>query len=146
MITHLRISGIVSDSWCKKGLSHTAYLQLICFVPADGVKSPCATPITQGEAGAGAVLAAHTLHSQTSSSLTGTGGDVALLVFLRRPQARLTPVLGLRVAAGSLPAADSPAAVPAALRPRGPGRPAAVQGVAGDPTQAENVSCGGETW
>lgn len=73
--------------------------------------------------------------------LTGTGGDVALLVLLRRALARLAPVLGLWVAAGSLAAADAAAAVPAALRPGGPGRPAAVHGVPGDPPEAENVSC-----
>lgn len=47
--------------------------------------------------------------------LTRTRSDVALLVFLRRPLTGLTPVLGLWVGAGSLAAADPPAAVPAAL-------------------------------
>lgn len=110
-------------------------------------------PIIQREASAGALFSAQQkqlLTSERGRFLTRTGRDVALLVFLRRPLARLTPVLGLWVVAGSLPAADAPAAVPAALRPGGPGRPAAVQGVPGDPTEAENVSCGGgetvSTW
>lgn len=148
MITHFGITGIVPDFWCKWALSHTAYLQLIGFVPSDGVISHFGSVFSRdGSAGAGFAAPPQQKPAPTVAAqggfLTGTGRDVALLVFLRRARARLTPVLGLRVAAGSLPAADAPAAVPAALRPGGPGRPAAVHGVPGDPPQAENVTCGG---
>lgn len=74
--------------------------------------------------------------------LTWTGGDVTLLVFLRRSQAGLTSVPGLRVGAGPLAAADAPAAVPAALGPGAPGRPAAVHRVARDPAQTKHLPCG----
>lgn len=62
--------------------------------------------------------------------LTWTWGDVTLLELLCRPQAGLPSVLGLRVAAGPLSAADAAAAVPAALGPGAPGGPAAVHRVA----------------
>lgn len=73
--------------------------------------------------------------------LTGTRGDVALLVLLRRAQAGLTSVLGLWVGAGALAATDPPAAVPAALGPGAPRGPAAVQRVAGHPPEAKNLPC-----
>lgn len=118
-------------------------------MPSDGVISHSWGGGGVSTPRAGAAFAAHSQQKQLLTStrggggfLTGTGGDVALLVLLRRPLARLTAVLGLRVAAGSLAAADAPAAVPAALRPGGPGRPAAVHGVPGDPAEAEDVSCG----
>lgn len=65
-----------------------------------------------------------------SARPTWTRGDVALLILLCWPQAGLTSILGLRVTAGPLPAADSPAAVSAALRPGTPGGPAAIHCVA----------------
>lgn len=61
---------------------------------------------------------------------TWTRGDVTLLILLRWPQAGLSSIPGLWVTAGPLPAADSPAAVSAALGPGTPGRPAAVHRVA----------------
>lgn len=73
--------------------------------------------------------------------LTGTRGDVALLVLLRRTQAGLTSVLGLWVGAGALAAADPPAAVPAALGPRAPRGPATVQCVAGHPSETKYLPC-----
>lgn len=76
-----------------------------------------------------------------SAFLTWTRGDVTLLILLCWPQAGLTSVLGLWITAGSLPAADSPAAVSAALGPGTPGRPAAVHRVARDPTKTKNLSC-----
>lgn len=76
-----------------------------------------------------------------SAFLTGTRGDVALLKLLRRTQAGLTSILGLWVTAGPLPAADSPAAVSAALGPGAPRRPAAVHRVAGHPSKTKNFPC-----
>lgn len=76
-----------------------------------------------------------------SAFLTGTRGDVALLILLCRAQAGLTSILGLRATAGPLPAADSPAAVSAALGPGAPRRPAAVHRVAGHPPKTKNFSC-----
>lgn len=52
---------------------------------------------------------------------TWTRGDVTLLILLCWPQAGLTSILGLWVTAGPLPAADSTAAVSAALGPGAPG-------------------------
>lgn len=81
-------------------------------------------------------------HQLTSHGvLTGTRGDVALLVLLWWTQAGLTSVLGLWIGAGALAAADPPAAVPAALRPGAPRRPAAVQRVAGHPSKTKNLPC-----
>lgn len=73
--------------------------------------------------------------------LTWTWGDVALLIILCWAQAGLASVPGLGVTAGPLPAPDSSATVPAALRPGPPGRPAAVHHVARDPPQAKRLAC-----
>lgn len=77
----------------------------------------------------------------TVHGLTRTRGDVTLLVLLRWTQAGLTSVFGLRVAAGPLPAADPPAAVPAALGPGVPGRPASVYRAARDLPETKDLTC-----
>ena len=74
--------------------------------------------------------------------VTWTGGDVALLVLLWGPQAGLAPVARLRAGAGALAAPDPPAAVPAALGPRAPGRPASVHCVARHPARPEQLPWG----
>lgn len=76
-----------------------------------------------------AVLVGIVLVRYMHVSLTGARGDVAFLVLLCWPQAGLTSVSGLRVTAGPLAAADSLAAVSAALGPGTPGRPAAIHSV-----------------
>lgn len=147
MWLHTSVSqGFVPDSWCKLGSSHTAYLQLICVVPSDVIShlGLCfyANYTKKNKGGIyGAQRAKTGLNVYRSGFLTRTGSDIALLVFLCWPLTGLTPVFGLWVGAGSLAAADPPAAVPAALQPGGPGRPAAIHSVPRDPTKAENVSC-----
>lgn len=74
------------------------------------------------------------------ASLTWTRGDVTLLILLCWPQAGLSSVLGLWVAAGPLSTADSPAAVSAALGPGTPGRPTAVYCVTWDPSETKHLT------
>lgn len=105
-----------------------------CIFSLSSVLSNCA------KAKAKAKAEASLLHFGVAL-LTGTRRDVTLLVLLRWTQAGLASVLGLRVAAGALAAADPPAAVPAALRPRAPRGPAAVQRVAGHPAEAKDLPC-----
>lgn len=150
MWLHTSVSqGFVPDSWCKLGSSplRLSAADLCCAFWCDKSLRDCVFMPIMRRKNKGGIYGARRaktgLNVNRSGLLTRTGSDVALLVFLCQPLTDLTPILGLWVGAGSLAAAYPTTAVPAALRPGGPGWPATVHSVPGDLTEAENVSCVG---